>query len=140
MLRIALENDTDSLYQLISEMENRQLPYQKFKQIFQNQLKDDNYICLVYEKENEIVGCINLRLEEQLHHADKTAEILEMAVKEGYRSCGIGKQLISGAIELAKEKNCIVIEVSSNQVRINAHRFYEREGLHKTHYKLTKKL
>ena len=41
---------------------------------------------------------------------------------------------------IAKEEGCARLEVDSNQKRVDAHRFYEREGMRKTHFKLVKSL
>lgn len=40
----------------------------------------------------------------------------------------------------ALRNECVQFEVTSNQKRKNAHRFYQREGLEQTHVKLTESL
>lgn len=140
MIRFANDSDLEFIYNLICDMENTQLDYQKFEQIFKNELLDENFFCFVFEKENEVIGCLNLRLEYQLHHVDRIAEIMELAVKDDYRSCGIGRQLFSRACEIAQEQQCLQIEVCCNQLRTQAHHFYERKGMKKFHYKFTMNL
>ena len=48
------------------------------------------------EHDNDIIGVSNLRFEEQLHHSECIAEIMEFAVDKTYRKQGIenaiGKQ------------------------------------------------
>ena len=51
---------------------------------------------------------------------------------------GIGKQMLQEAIRIANEKQCMQIELDSDQKRIDAHRFYEKNGFLKTHYKFVK--
>ena len=62
---------------------------------------------------------------------------MELIVSPAARSKGVGKALITAAKEQALLHHCVQIEVTSNQKRTNAHRFYQREGLTLTHVKLT---
>ena len=78
------------------------------------QLKDSHYYCLVCELDEEIVGVLNLRLEEQLHHVGKVAEILEFSILNGYRNKGIGKEMFEQACLVAQSKGCLQIEVDCN--------------------------
>jgi len=55
-----------------------------------------------------------------------------MVVEEGLRSQGIGAALVRAAEAWLKERGCGVIEVTSNLVRTDAHRFYERIGYERT--------
>ena len=73
-----------------------------------------------------------------MHHASYVAEILEFAVGAAYRGHGIGRRMLEGACQLAKERNCVQIEVASSQFRKNAHRFYLREGMINSHFKFSK--
>ena len=85
MYRKATLNDCEKIYSLICDMECKQLPFDKFYSIYQKQLNDRHYYCLVYEYGNDVIGVLNLRFEEQLHHSERIAEIMEFAVDEAYR-------------------------------------------------------
>jgi GNAT superfamily N-acetyltransferase len=50
------------------------------------------------------------------------------------RSKGYGKQLLHWLIDYAKQNECIELHLDSGLQRIDAHRFYEREGMIKTGY------
>ncbi len=121
-------------------MEQKLLDKDEFKKIYLEHLKNGNTPILVYEQDHEILGIMSLRIEDQLHHCAKVAEIMELAVKEGNRSKGIGKELFDAACQRAQNDGCIQIEVCCNQLRSKAHHFYEREGMHKFHYKFSKNL
>ena len=140
MIRIGTLDDCHAVYSLICEMENCELDYVSFREIYGKMLKCNAYAVLVAVEDNNVVGEITLRFEEQLHHCAKIAEIMECAVQENFRSRGIGRLFLENACELAKKQNCVQIEVSSNQVRLRAHKFYERAGMKNTHYKLCKSL
>lgn len=139
-IRMAKLTDTKAVYDLICDMENTRLDYNRFEKVFNDCLNDNRFFCIVAEQDNSVIGCLNLRIEYQLHHTDKIAEIMELAVMDTFRSKGIGKMLFEKASEIAKDNNCLQIEVCCNQLRLNAHRFYERQGMNKFHYKLSMSL
>jgi PhnO protein len=118
-------------------MENTQLDYKKFEQIFINHFHNDDFYSIVAEENNFVIGCLNLRVEYQLHHAEKIAEVMELAVNNQYRSNGVGKKLLNKASEIARNNNCLQIEVCCNKKREKAHKFYARENLNSTHFKFT---
>lgn len=139
MYRKATLHDCEKIYHLICDMECRQLPYDRFYSIFQKQLDDRRYYCLVCVHD-DVIGVLNLRFEEQLHHADLIAEIMEFAIDAKYRNQGIGKEMFANACRIAKEFGCMQIEVACNQLRSDTHRFYLREGMHNFHFKFSKVL
>ena len=140
MIRKAELNDCEAVYRLICDMESRTLPYERFSEIFRNQLGREDFCCLVEEEDGRVITALNLRFEEQLHHAERIAEIMEFSVDPGYRNRGIGKQMLDAACSAAKDRGCTQIEVACNQLRTDTHRFYLREGMHNFHYKFSKSL
>jgi PhnO protein len=121
-------------------MECKQLPFDRFCSIYQEQINSRHYCCLVCERDNNVIGVLNLRFENQLHHSECIAEIMEFAVDSAYRKQGIGKEMLENACQVAKDFGCTQIEVACNQLRTNTHRFYLREGLHNFHFKFSKSL
>lgn len=140
MYRKATLNDCEKVYNLICDMECKQLPFENFFVIYRKQMINRHYYCLIYEQENNIVGVLNLRFEEQLHHSECIAEIMEFAVDSAYRKQGIGKGMFESACQVAKDFGCTQIEVACNQLRLDTHRFYLREGMHNFHFKFSKSL
>lgn len=55
-----------------------------------------------------------------------------------HRSRGYGKQLLDWLLEQAKKENCQYLELDSGVKRLDAHRFYEREGMGKTAFHFSK--
>lgn len=133
-------NDCEAVYRLICEMESKQLPFDRFSKIYRNQLKDRHYHCLVCEMDNQVIGVLNLRLEEQLHHAECVAEIMEFSIDAAYQNQGIGKAAFVNVCQIAKDSGCTQIEVACNQLRTDTHRFYLREDMYNFHYKFSKQL
>lgn len=140
LIRESTSADCHAIYDLICDMEQTQLPFQKFRCIYMRQVANPDYECLVYERQGKVLGMINLRYENQLHHAACIAEIMECVVDNSVRSEGIGKQLIDQACKHAASFGCVQIEVACNQLRHGAHKFYEREGMNNFHFKFSKPL
>lgn len=133
-------SDCRAIYELICDMENKRLPFDIFSSIYQKQLQNINYSCIVYELDCKVCGVLNLRFEEQLHHTERIAEILEFAVDASHRDKGIGKELLVAACQISKNMGCTQIEADCNKLRLSAHGFYVREGMHNFHYKFSKRL
>lgn len=138
MYRKATIEDCKAVYNLICDLECKQLPYDRFAEIFAEQVEDSHFYCLICERDGLPVGILNLRFEQQLHHATRIAEILEFSVDASCRGCGIGKQMFAEACRIAQEFDCTQIELATNQLRTDAHRFYTREGMNNFHYKFSK--
>ena len=135
-IRKANRSDCKEIFKIINELEYNTLNYSKFKKIFDRKI----LTMFVAEIDGQIVGTLNLRIEPQLHHMANVAEVIELAVDPNYRNQKIGSKLFTHAVEYAKNKDCFVIDVSSNIKRKDAHRFYQHQGMEITHYTLTKKI
>ena len=140
MIRLAVSADQPEIYLLICALEETSFPQEMFAWGFYTMLSSASHLLLVAEEEGQIVGLLHLRMEFQLHHCGTVAEIMEIIVSREVRSKGIGAALLKAAREQAIQHHCIQFEVTSNQKRKQAHRFYQREGLEQTHIKLTEAL
>jgi GNAT superfamily N-acetyltransferase len=63
----------------------------------------------------------------------RCAEIESMHVDERFRSQGIGGVLLGAAIEAARAAGCYRVQLTSNQTRGDAHRFYLAHGFEASH-------
>jgi len=63
----------------------------------------------------------------------KVAQIESVRVARARRSQGLGAILIRDAIERARAAGCSRVQLTSNQSRRDAHRFYERLGFVASH-------
>ncbi|MCS3433842.1 aminoalkylphosphonate N-acetyltransferase [Klebsiella sp. BIGb0407] len=88
----------------------------------------------------EVVGFISLQLQFHLHHARWIAEIQELVVMPQARSLGVGKALLAWAEQQARHHHAELLELSTSTKRVDAHRFYIREGYQATHLRFTKPL
>ncbi len=56
------------------------------------------------------------------------AEIVGLVVTEGARGLRVGQRLVAAAAQWASARQLPELRVRSNVMRLDAHRFYEREG------------
>jgi len=59
----------------------------------------------------------------------KRCWLQDLVVSKSRRSEGIGAKLIAAAAEWARERGCTHLELASGAGRLDAHRFYLREGM-----------
>lgn len=93
---------------------------------------------LVAEQGDTVIGFVSCHVQYLLHHTGKVGEIQELYVKPALRNQRIGSQLIAALDALANRENFVQIEVTTNQIRTDTVRFYEREQFSCTHFKLVK--
>lgn len=137
IIRKATQADVDAVYNLVCELEDTRLDKDAFTKIFNNQISDDNFHLIVAQKDELVAGFLSLQIKENLHHAGKIAEIIELIIHEPSRGLKIGDLLFQAAKTFAKENNCLQFELCTNVRRLRAHRFYERQGMNKSHYCFT---
>ena len=82
----------------------------------------------VAEKFEKVIGLMSFHALDLLYGEGKLGRITALVVTESERGKGIGKLLVAKAEELARESNCKRIELTSNNRRTEAHKFYESQG------------
>lgn len=91
--------------------------------------KLDNYALFVAQLDTNIVaGYIQINHEPKTLLTGAKADVAALIVDEAYRGKCIGSQLLAAAEAWAKNQNVEIIRVRSNVKRLDAHRFYLREG------------
>lgn len=68
------------------------------------------------------------------------ARVESVKVAEARRSKGIGARMMVFAEEMARARGAAVMELTSNNRRLDAHRFYERIGFERSHAGFKKRL
>lgn len=104
--------------------------YQAFEQI----AADPNNLLLVSVLDNRVVGTLQLTFTASLsYRGGWRATVESVRTEESLRGQGIGTTLMRHAIELAKRKGCVLIQLSTHNTRKDAQRFYERLGFVASH-------
>ena len=93
-----------------------------------NLLSTANSYILVAEIEGIIVGFVNFTTRKTILHRGLSGLIDELIIAKSHRGKGIGKQLLSGAIEKSRQLGCCEVEVSTEKTNIKAREFYRQCG------------
>jgi GNAT superfamily N-acetyltransferase len=87
-----------------------------------------------------LLGLVTIHLTPVLHRAGPVGRMTALVVDESARGRGVGRALVSAAEALLKARGCVLIEVTSNKRRADAHAFYERLGYDATSLRFGKPL
>jgi ribosomal protein S18 acetylase RimI-like enzyme len=93
-----------------------------------NLLSEVNSHILVAEIEGMVAGFVNFTTRKTILHRGLSGLIDELIVAKSYRGKGIGKQLLSSAIEKSRQLGCCEVEVSTEKTNIKAKEFYRQYG------------
>lgn len=139
-LRRATPEDAQAVYGLICELKQAEFDQRAFNAGYQANLQDRNMHYHLAELDGHVVGMIGLHLQFHLHHANWIGEIQELVVLPQARGLKVGSQLLAWAEEFARDAGAEMTELSTSVKRVDAHRFYLREGYAQSHYRFTKLL
>ena len=95
---------------------------------------------LVAVRDGAVVGLLTRSVMHVLHRPGPVGRVSTLVVTERARGQGIGAALMAAAEARLKQQGCILIEVTSNMRRAEAHTFYERLGYERTSYRFAKPL
>ena len=95
---------------------------------YRNFLSGANSHILVAEIEGVVVGFLNFTTRKTILHRGLSGLIDEIIVAKSYRGKGVGKQLLSSAIEKSRQLGCCEVEVSTEKTNIKAREFYRQCG------------
>jgi (aminoalkyl)phosphonate N-acetyltransferase len=140
IIRKATLADSESVYNLICQLEEQKFDKTCFLENFKSHIERKENFCFVAEENGVVIAYLGMQIQFLLHHCGKVAEIQELVTDNHIRSKGIGGKLLEFARKTAREENCIMLELSSNQNRTEAHRFYAERGMKKTHVKFTEEI
>jgi len=95
---------------------------------------DPNQRLIVAEIHGAIVGTMQLSfLPGLLNRGAWRGQIEAVRIAADQRSKGLGAAMIGWAVEQCRARGCFMAQLTSNNGRIAAHRFYERLGWQKSH-------
>lgn len=140
VLRPATADDARVVYGLICELKQAEFDREAFRAGFLANLQDRNMRYQLAGLNGEIVGMIGLHLQFHLHHARWIGEIQELVVMPQARGLKVGSRLLAWAEDAARQAGAELTELSTSVKRVDAHRFYVREGYAQSHFRFTKPL
>jgi GNAT superfamily N-acetyltransferase len=88
---------------------------------------------LVADDDGVVVGVVQVIIFQHFQHAGGwCCELESVHVRSDRRSQGIGALLLAAAEALARDRGCYRIQLTSRNVRVDAHRFYLANGYEQT--------
>lgn len=88
----------------------------------------------VAEEQGVVVGMCQLILFRHFQaRGGRCAELESIHVRADRRTRGIGSALVRAAVDEAQARGCYRVQLTSNAVRDDAHRFYRRLGFEPSH-------
>ncbi|WP_345030623.1 GNAT family N-acetyltransferase [Ravibacter arvi] len=139
-IRTATLEDEGAFLSFNEALSGRELPRDGFARAWRENMQAKGNIYILAEAEGKPVGMGSCHVQWLLHHAEAIAEIQELYVAPGFRSCGVGVALLEALISFAGKAGATQVELSTNRKRLDAHRFYAREGFADTHLKWVKEI
>lgn len=136
-IRKVEKQDLDFVYKAICKLENEELDFKVFKEIFNENISNSKNLYLIAENENEGLGFISFHTQNLLHHCGRVGEIQEFFIHQNHRGKGIGRQLIEKIMQYANQNNLKSIEVTTNRRRVENVLIYENLGFTLSHNKFT---
>ena len=90
------------------------------------------------DNEGTVVGCLQLCILPGLSSQGTSRGLVQdVRVATSCRSRGIGEQMMQWAADEARARGCKLVELLTNNARVDAQRFYERLGFARSHVGMT---
>jgi len=140
-IKQAQESDLDSIIEMLAddalgakrEQYTQPLP-ETYKVAFDAINSNANAKLIVAKEKEQIIGVAQIDFITYLTYQGGTrAQIEGVRVHKNYRSQGVGKLLFEYLINLAKERGCHMVQLTTNKERPDAFRFYENFGFVNSH-------
>ena len=95
---------------------------------------DPNQLLAVAERDDQVIGCLQLSFLPSLSHLGGwRGQIEGVRVAAEARGGGVGQQMIEWAIEQCRLRNCALVQLTTDLRRADAQRFYARLGFEASH-------
>ena len=95
---------------------------------------DCNHLLAVVDLEGEVVGCLQLSFLPGLSRQGAWRGLIEgVRIAAPVRNRGLGRELVSWAVERCRERGCAMVQLTTDKSRVDAQRFYTGLGFEATH-------
>ena len=95
---------------------------------------DPHQHLVVAVREGRVVGTLQLTIIPGLSRRGATRSVIEgVRIHADERGGGLGSRLMEWAIDTSRREGCHLVQLTSDNTRTDAHRFYERLGFTASH-------
>ena len=141
LFRLATRDDVPSIVRLLaddelgSQRERYEDPlsesyYSAFEQIH----NDPNHELIVAERSGEVIGTLHLMFLPSISFQGALrSQVESVRVDKRFQNQGIGSEMMKWTIDRAQQRGAQVMQLTTHNTRVDAHRFYERLGFKGSH-------
>ncbi|MEU8298477.1 GNAT family N-acetyltransferase [Micromonospora sp. NPDC048909] len=105
-----------------------------YERAFADVTADPRNHLIVAEAGGELVGCLQITYIPGLgRHGAERSLIESVRVRSDLRGAGLGRQMMTWAIDQARERGCGLVQLTTDKSRHDAHRFYLGLGFVASH-------
>lgn len=105
-----------------------------YERAFDDITADPRNQLIVADDGGEVVGCMQLTYIPGLaRHGALRCQIEAVRVRSDHRGKGLGAEMITWAVDQAREQGCAIVQLTSDRSREDAHRFYTGLGFVASH-------
>ena len=95
---------------------------------------DPAHRLIVAERNGEVIGTLQITFVPGLPSFGMKRGLLEnVHIRSDQRGSGLGSIMVRWAIDRCREAGCGNVQLTSNKLRLDAHRFYRKLGFEPTH-------
>ena len=141
LIRDALATDVPAIVALYADDElgaGREQPGEppaaEYRAGFAAVTADPRTRLVVADDDGQVVGTLQLTfLPHLVRRGGERAQIEAVRVASSRRGSGLGRELLSWAVERARERGCVLVQLTTDVARPDARRFYESLGFTASH-------
>ncbi|MEJ3747762.1 GNAT family N-acetyltransferase [Actinomycetes bacterium KLBMP 9797] len=106
----------------------------RYERAFAEIAADPRNMLVVAEDGGEVVGCMQITYIPGLsRHGAERAQVEAVRIRADRRGHGTGAAFMMWAIDQARARGCAMVQLTSDNSRTDAHRFYTRLGFVTSH-------
>ncbi len=107
---------------------------QSYIDAFQELSEGQKNMLVVAERDGDLVGTMQLTFIPSISFRGGTRLLIEsVRIDRPFRGQGMGERMFEWAIAQARERDCVMVQLTTNAERPDALRFYERLGFKASH-------
>ncbi|MET8362909.1 GNAT family N-acetyltransferase [Micromonospora sp. NPDC005194] len=105
-----------------------------YERAFADISADPRNLLIVAEQGGDLVGCLQITYIPGLgRHGAERSLIEAVRVRSDRRGQGLGRELMTWAIDQARHRGCALVQLTTDKSRADAHRFYLGLGFVASH-------
>ncbi|MEU8351993.1 GNAT family N-acetyltransferase [Streptomyces sp. NPDC048845] len=105
-----------------------------YRAAFERIAADPNQRLVVAVRGGRTVGTLQLTIIPGLSRRGASRSLIEaVRIHADERGSGLGSRLIEWAVDTSRREGCVLVQLTSDASRTDAHRFYERLGFTASH-------